>query len=853
MSDAPPDESTSEQEPAEFEELIDSLGDAIIVADEEGRILYANPAAADLLSLSPGEVKGERIDFTVGPGQLSEVELPTDGGATVAEIKAVHIRWRGTPAYALSLRDITPRRQTEKKLQEEERYRTLFHSTGDAILILDMDGYHLQANDVACSRLGYSRDQLMGMNIHQIDARHGPGEVKSRLEQIRRNGSLVFESVHRTRDGEEIPVEINSRLITYRGRSAVLNVARDISRRKEAERKKRRWRGFWHSTLDSLNAHIAVLDENADIIAVNSSWRVFADENGLEWDGYGVGRNYLKIAEKGAADGEETAETAARSIREMLARDRHFFELEYPCHGPETERWFLMRGTRFRSEGAIRVVVAHEDVTGRRQAEKQLRDAYEQLRETRRQVVDQERQRALSQMASGIAHDFNNALSPIRGYAELLLQNPKKLNDTPTVKRYLQDIKKAADQAAETVRRMRKFYRPAEEWEHEPVDINSVVEEAVSMTRPRWKQEAQAEGITIGMETHLNSVPPVKGNENELHEMLTNLIFNAVDAMEGDGRIRAATSAERQEVVIEVSDTGPGMDEETLQHCMDPFYTTKAETGTGLGLSVTQGIARRHGGEVEVESELGKGTTFRILLPPAEETAETPSANGDEDPEEGLGSERNLSLLVVEDDQTQQELMNAILESAGHTVDTAPDGTKGLQKFSEGYYDAVLTDRAMPRVGGDELARMIKDSAPDKPVIMLTGFGDMMEASGEKPEHVDAVISKPVSEDKLRRVLSRVLEENAADGKRPETAGPDPASPSSLESLLHTLHKHLRANQIEAGELTPTVVEALEGSSCESLVQELEECVEQFDFAKARALLQKIAQQMDITLEDKAT
>ena len=854
MSDNRADEKPSPDNADQFRQLVNSLASAVMVVDEQGEVLFANRAATDMLGVSGEEAQNYHLTGALEPGERTEIEPPDAGGKVIAEGQESDIEWNGATAHVISLHYTGADKDVKRGMAEAQNGRTLFNSTGDAIHILDMEGNHLEVNDVACRRLGYSRSDLLNMNVHRIDARHGPAKAIKRLEEIRKKGSLVFESVHVTRDGRHIPIEINSKLIDYGGRPAVLNVARDISRRKEAERKKRRWRGFWHSSLDALKAHIAVLDEKADIIAVNSSWRVFADENGLEWEDYGVGRNYLEVAEK-AADEEDSAAEAAAGIRQILAEKRSFFELEYPCHGPDTQRWFLMRCTSFGTGSNIRAVVAHQEITGRREAEERVREAYDKLRETRRQIMDQERQRALSQMASGIAHDFNNALSPIRGYAELLLQSPEKMTDSGTVKRYLEDMKKAADQAAETVRRMRKFYRPAEEWEHEPLNVTEVVQEAIDMTRPRWKQEAQAEGMTIEMDSDLQPVPPVKGNASELHEMLTNLIFNAVDAMEEDGRIRLTTAEEDQGVIIEVSDTGKGMDEETLQHCMDPFYTTKAGTGTGLGLSITQGIARRHGGDIEVESEPGKGTTFRIILPRCQEVAQERDT-----PEEATGKEaqmqkRALELLVVEDDETQRNMMSEILEDVGHNVDVAADGTEGLKKFSNHWYDAVLTDRAMPRVGGDQLSSMIKDEAPNKPVIMLTGFGDMMEATGEKPEHTDAVISKPVSREKLNRALKRAL--TAIEGKELEST--EEAAPSrsrdeqpenTVESLIQSLHRRLHANDLAAEELANQLLNRLSGTEREDDGRELVQKIGRFEFAQARTLLRELAKKLAIPLKE---
>ncbi len=387
-----------------------------------------------------------------------------------------------------------------------------------------------------------------------------------------------------------------------------------------------------------------------------------------------------------------------------------------------------------------------------KETNRSLQEALEELRRTQDQLIYQERQRALVQLASGIAHDFNNALSSILGFTDLLLQKPEMLDDRQRVTRYLELMRTAASDAAAVVRRMRQFYRPCQENEaFSSLSPNALVQEAISLTEPRWKEDAAGQGIQIKVETHLENVPFVAGNEAELHAMLTNLIFNSVEAMPEGGTMTLRTRSEEGEVLLEVSDTGVGMSEEVRKHCLDPFFTSKSADGTGLGLSVVQGIVRRHNGTIEIESEQGRGTTVRIRLPSKE--AE-PQAGAPAQPE---AWQRTLSVLVVEDQHGPRELLREYLKTDGHKVETAADGAEGLRKFRAGWFDLVITDRAMPEFSGDQLAAIIKNEVPKKPVILLTGFGDMMEAAGEEPAAVDLVLSKPVTLDRLREAMRTVL------------------------------------------------------------------------------------------------
>ncbi|MFP4176420.1 MAG: ATP-binding protein [Candidatus Brocadiia bacterium] len=407
------------------------------------------------------------------------------------------------------------------------------------------------------------------------------------------------------------------------------------------------------------------------------------------------------------------------------------------------------------------------DVTDQKRMERQLRETLADLKNTQKQLIDQERQRALNTMASGIAHDFNNALSTISGFTDRLIDNPDKLEDRDKALEYLRLISSAASNAAETVRRMRKFYKPQDDADYAVVDLSSVVQEAVSMTRPRWTQEAQAKGKDISLQTDLDGKAQVLGAESELHEMLTNLIFNAVDAIEGEGHIHVTTHCDESEVVLRVSDNGAGMDAETVKRCTEPFFSTQGVNGRGLGLAVTRGIVGRHEGEMDIDSQPGQGTTVEIRMPlsegESEEVADTQNDSGAVPP---------LHFLVVEDESNQRQLIREMLQNVGHDVELADTGADGLEKFNAGDFDMVLTDRAMPEMGGDELAHEIKKQQPDLPIIMVTGFADMMDAAGERPEGVDAVISKPVSFSKLNGTISELWQ----DG--PDNAGAPPHADS---------------------------------------------------------------------------
>jgi len=395
-----------------------------------------------------------------------------------------------------------------------------------------------------------------------------------------------------------------------------------------------------------------------------------------------------------------------------------------------------------------------------------------ELHRTQRHIIEQERLNAVGKMASGLAHDFNNALVPISGYAEMLLEHQDILKDQAKATKYLKLIMTGVEDAASVVSRLREFYRKREEGEtYRPLSLNQMVEQAVALTRPRWRDEALGSGRTILVEADMRPVPRILGSESELRELLTNLIFNAVDAMPEGGTIRirtglreAASGDAAPQVFLEVSDTGTGMTDEVRRRCLEPFFSTKGERGTGLGLPMVFGIVKRHRGTMDIESTVGKGTTFIVLLPAdASRTREAPVRAA-----APIGP---LRVLVVDDEPIARDVLTEYLTGDGHQVETAANGREGFDKFKAGDFSVVITDRAMPEMGGDQLAAMVKEQAPSTPVVLLTGFGDLMNAAGEKPDGVDLVVKKPIRLSTLREVLAKMTEgPSGADAPAPATA-----------------------------------------------------------------------------------
>jgi len=403
-----------------------------------------------------------------------------------------------------------------------------------------------------------------------------------------------------------------------------------------------------------------------------------------------------------------------------------------------------------------------------------LQEAYDDLRLSQKAVLQQERLRALGQMASGVAHDINNAISPVALYTESLLEREPNLS--ARARSYLATIQRAIEDVAQTVARMREFYRPREsQLLLTRVDLNKLAEQVIDLTSARWSNLPQESGHVIDVKTELAAqLPEVMGVESEIRDALTNLIFNAVDAMPEGGTLTVRTRSLSDSMVTDstipdptvaqegpgrvelaISDTGAGMSEATRRHCLEPFFTTKGERGTGLGLPMVYGMAQRHNAELEIDSELGRGTTVRISFVAAVNDTTSvirlPTSSG---------GARRLRILIIDDDAIILESLRETLEADGHWVVSADGGRRGIELFSsaqvEEPFQLVITDLGMPHVDGRQVAAAVKALAPGTPVLLLTGWGQRLNADNETLPNIDRVLNKPPRLRELRMAIAEM-------------------------------------------------------------------------------------------------
>jgi signal transduction histidine kinase len=409
--------------------------------------------------------------------------------------------------------------------------------------------------------------------------------------------------------------------------------------------------------------------------------------------------------------------------------------------------------------------LTHELEERVRMRTRELELSNEALRQAQQALIQQERLRALGQMASGIAHDINNAISPIALYTESMLE--RETNLSPEGRDRLVTIQRAIDDVAQTVARMREFYRPREaELKLADVDLNRLVQQIVELTRARWSDQPQQRGIMIELKfAPAPDLLDVSGADNEIRDALTNLIFNAVDAMPNGGVLEVRTSmadiaapgtTPTRQVLLEVTDTGIGMDEETRRRCLEPFFTTKGERGTGLGLAMVYGMAQRHGCTLEIDSKPGEGTTIRLVFP-VSAVASSPTARV---PVLQVPA-RSLRILVVDDDPVLNESLRNTLQEDGHHVIVAGGGQEGIDVFRSARqtpepFDIVITDLGMPYVDGRQVVHSVRATSPDTPTIMLTGWGQRLLADNESTPQADRVLSKPPRLRELRAALAEL-------------------------------------------------------------------------------------------------
>jgi len=751
-----------------YREIVESAFDAFVGIDSSGVIIDWNVQAEATFGWSRSEAIGQTLSRLIIPERYREAHekglrryFATGEGPVLnkrVEISGLHkaghelpvelmispIHWGGACMFAAFVRDVSERQKTE---ETRARLAAIIESSDDAIIGKTLEGIIVTWNPGAQRLFGYTSEEAVGKPMMMLIPPERGTEEPAILARVASGERVAhFETLRMRKDGRRIDVSVTiSPMKDSLGRIVgASTIARDTAERKASEARAQ----AQLARLSLLHQITRAVGGREDLASIYQVVLLSLEEHlcldfGCICD-YEPARQELTVVHVGAGSlpmGLELALTEharipidtnglSRCVRGQLVYepDTRDVKMAFPQKLAAAGLHSLVVAPLLVESKVFGVLVAarreaHSFSSGEcefvlqlsehvalaaHQADlhTSLQQAYDDLRQTQQAVMQQERLRALGQMASGIAHDINNAISPMALSTEMLLERGSDLS--PRTRRHLEMIQQATDDVAETVARMRQFYRQREpQLTLSPVHMNALVQQVVDLTRARWSDMPQQQGVVIEMRTEFAAnLQAIMGVESEIREALINLIFNAVDAMPSGGTLTLRTRTEERSqgsckldnLVVEVADSGIGMEEETRRRCLEPFYTTKGERGTGLGLAMVYGVVQRHSADLEIESKPGQGTTVRLSF--AVPIGAVGNLGLSETP---LPAPTRLRILVVDDDPMIIRALCETLESDGHEVITANGGQAGIDAFCAAQgrgkpFAIVITDLGMPRV-----------------------------------------------------------------------------------------------------------------------------------------------------------
>ena len=724
------------------------------VLSPQGVILHCNPAHAALLGSAEDQLQGSSAADYLGeqclaeilknaavhkPYQAEVITRTASGNQLSLDISTTVIRDGAgeTAAIIVLFRDLTRARESERKLQ---LFRNMIEQSNDAVFIVDAETSRFHdVNQMACTRWGYSREELLTLQVSDINPRYrNMNDWQRMLELLREKLALLIETTHQTKTGEIFPVEISLRYVKSEAGDYIIAVARDISERRKAEAQQHKSQQQWDQTFDAITDIITIQDLDHRITQCN---RAACVEFGLKKEQI-IGQTCFHLFEGSDAPCGDCP----------IPGDRAEFtpHTEEKYH-PKLDKTYSVSVYPLVNDDEVTSIVHFaEDISERKKLENQLRQA--------------QKMESLGTLAGGIAHDFNNILSAVIGYAHLA---QAKLPKDSKIHADLQQVLIGGKRAAELVKQILTFSRKGEQ-EKKHVLLQDILQEALKLLRA---------SIPTSIEIRHDfdpECPPILADATQMNQIVMNLCTNAMHAMQKvKTRILELSLSQREiseedaqsmidmhagrYLLLTVSDTGEGMDEETLAKILDPYFTTKTQgEGTGLGLAMVHGIVKNHGGQIVFYSEPGAGTSCKIYLPV---TGERPQHH----PEESVpiklpgGTER---LLIVDDEVAIGALMETVLENYGYQVTRANRAAEALHELRQNSqaFDLILTDLSMPQMDGIELAGEIRNLRADIPIILCSGFLDSNRMSAAAAAGINICLMKPLSSDDLLRTVRRVLD-----------------------------------------------------------------------------------------------
>lgn len=610
----------------------------------------------------------------------------------------------------------------EMVARAKSEWETTFDAMSDGIFIFDRSGLLRRVNRSGAAMEESHPRALLGRQCCDI-LRTRSHDSTCVVEKAIEEGRSVTIEITPDRLNRPILVSIEPVLDKLGAVTAAVCTARDLSELRKVQAVAREHQSLLTNILESARESIYAVDMDGRFKWCNSAT---LQALGLKREEF-IGRHLVELVY------EPDRETINEKLQMALMGEAQTYEMRY-----------------FSADGRLRYARVDNSplvVEGRTTGVLGIaRDITEQKQE-RELAARADKLRALGQLASGVAHDFNNSLAAILGRAQLLR---RQIRDEALV-RNLEIIQTAAEDAAATVRRIQTFARKSPAKEFEILDVSSLLNDAVEITRTRWENEARLRGLDYKVTLDAASGQHTFGSASELREVFVNLIVNAVDAMPAGGELLISCLRDETRLHLRFADTGTGMPDDVRQKIFDPFFTTKGAQGTGLGLSVSYSIIERHEGSISVASEMDRGTVFTIDLPAFEISKEPTEA-----PVEDLEAP-SLSILVVDDESSVRETLAEMLEVMGHRVMLAESGQNALQTLAGNDCDLVFTDLAMPEMDGWETAREIRRRWPEMNVVLVTGYGPGTVPPAGEDNLVKGIIGKPFDFSQISQMITSIL------------------------------------------------------------------------------------------------
>ncbi len=663
-------------------------------------------------------------------------------------------------------------RKSQTALEEgRSRYMHLYHNAPVGYVVLNRAGIIVQDNATFAGMVGHDYRQLHGKPFADFLVPEDQPIFRARLKAFFKHpdnkhievriGTAVKTSLSVNLAAAAPHHMLQSQQPQQPQDNELLVTVTDITARVKAEEALQRSHRFVLDVIDSLSAHICVIDGNGEIIAVNKAWRRFSTANPPVDGNIAEGANYLAICDNATGEDAETAGIFAAGIRAVLQGQSDMFSLEYPCHSKDEQRWFMGRVTRLTEEEHGHAVIAHENIS-----EQKLLEKEKLFLQT--QINQMEKSESLGRMAGAIAHHFNNQLYVVTGSLEMVLDD---LPGDAEIRENLLQSLMAAQKAAEVSHSMLSYLGQTP-GQLESMDLSGACRQSLCLL-----QAAIPKGVILNVDFPVSG-PVIRAHADQIQQILTHLTTNARESFsntQGSIHLSIRTVAHGDipplkrfpvdwqpqpvsHACLEVSDNGCGISPKDIEKLFDPFFTTKF-TGRGMGLSVVMGIVKSHEGGVTVESEPGRGSVFRVYLPISMEKILLPL-----EPEKPAAAlvqkvETGGTVLLIEDEAMVRNTAKIMLTRLGYTVLEAQDGVEAMEIFQQRQHEicCVLSDLTMPRMGGWETLTALRKLRADVPVILASGHDRDVVMAGDHPDLPQALLTKPFSKAMLKEALEKAI------------------------------------------------------------------------------------------------